>query len=211
MSWEQRLRQAAGVVIAVSLTGPILLAQKHLPSPAGLAGTWVLVPAPATTESGKPSDKEGRGSTGGSSGGFSGGLPGGGSIGFGNPAGPPDAEKIARVRRIMQAEWVPPRQLVIAVDGSQVTVTADDGRSETLVADGKKHLRLTGDGEVNTTTRWIDGQLVSVRRYDEGLKATRTLHIESDAGGARQLVLTLKVEGGRAPKSEPSKRVYRAQ
>jgi hypothetical protein len=115
------------------------------------------------------------------------------------------------MRRIMQAEWAPARQLAVTVNGQQITVTADDGRPEMLIADGKKHLRLTGDGEVNTTTRWLDGQLVSERHYDEGFRITRTYGIQSGDGGTMQLVVTLKLEGGRAPKSEPVRRVYRPQ
>lgn len=210
MSWERRLQQAAGVAIALSLTGSVLPAQKASPGPADLAGTWVLA-QDQTGGTEKPAGNEDRGRAGGSTGGLTGGVPGAGTFGLGGSGGRPDEDKLARMRRIMKAELAPVRLLVVTADGGQLTVTADDGRPEVVFVDGRKHLRLTGEGEINTITRWTDGQLVSVRRYDEGLRATRTFRIQTDAGGIRQLVVILTIEGGGLSTFEPLKRVYRAQ
>jgi hypothetical protein len=130
-------------------------------------------------------------------------------MGFGGSGTPPDRVKLERMRRIVQAETAPPKTIVITADPNQIAVMADDGRAEILILDGKKHLRLTGDGELYTTTTWVAGQLVSERRYDEGIKATRTYVIETPAGGARRIVVTLKLEGGGLrPKLAELKRVY---
>jgi hypothetical protein len=115
------------------------------------------------------------------------------------------------MRRIMGAETTPPNTLVITADPKQIAVVADDGRAEVLILDGKRHLRLTGDGEVYTTTRWVAGQLVSERHYDEGIKAIRTYVVEAPPGGARRIVMTLKLEGGGLGSKLPElKRVYTA-
>jgi hypothetical protein len=112
-----------------------------------------------------------------------------------------DRDRMKRMQRIMQAEIAPAPRLAMVCDGQQLTVTAGEERPELLVLDGKKHLKLTGDGEVYTTTMWQEGGLVSERRYDEGIKATRTYSIETGKDGVRRLVLRLKMSGfrGAAP------------
>jgi topoisomerase IA-like protein len=132
-------------------------------------------------------------------------------MGFGGSGTPDDRAKLERMRRIVQAETTPPTTLVITADSKQIAVTADDGRAEVLILDGKRHLRLTGDGELYTTTRWVAGQLVSERRYDEGIKATRTYVVEAPAAGARRMIVTLKLEGGGRGFELPElRRVYTA-
>jgi hypothetical protein len=183
-------------------------AQPTASTTADFAGRWVYDPS-AGDDPKKPG--EGEQARGGPPGGFSGGVPGGGGMGFGGSGAPPDRAKLERMRRIVQAETTPPKALVITADPKQIAVTADDGRAEVLILDGKRHLRLTGDGELYTTTRWVAGQLVSERRYDEGIRATRTYVVEAPAGGARRIIVTLKLEGGGLGSKLPElKRVYTA-
>jgi hypothetical protein len=47
------------------------------------------------------------------------------------------------------------------------------------------------------------------RRYDEGIVATRTYQVETGKGGARRLLVTLKLSGGLTSKKMPVRRVYR--
>jgi len=186
-------------------------AQSTTLTPADFAGRWVLDPSEGggpekPGEGERPGDRQG-----GPPGGVSGGFSGGGGMGFGGSGTPPDRAKLERMRRIVQAETTPPKTIVITADPKQIAVTADDGRAETLVLDGRRHLRLTGDGELYTTTKWVAGQLVSERRYDEGIKATRTYVVEAPAGGARRIVVTLKLEGGGLGSKLPElRRVYTA-
>jgi len=192
-------------------SGVTARAQSTAPAPADFAGRWVLDPTAGggpekPGEGERPGDRQG-----GSPGGFSGGVPGGGGMGFGGSGTPPDRVKLERMRRIVQAETTPAKSFVITADPKQIAVTADEGRAEVLILDGKRHLRLTGDGEIYTTTRWVAGQLVSERRYDEGIKATRTYVVEAPAGGARRVVVTLKLEGGGLGSKLPElRRVYTA-
>jgi hypothetical protein len=201
---------AVALAAIVGLAGVTPQAAPAKPSLKDFAGTWVL---DERTTSGpeKPAGEEGRGEGGGGRGG-----PGGISIGGlgamtapGGISGPPDREKIARHRRIAQAELAAPRRIVVSADGNSLVVTLDDGRPETIEPDGKRHVRLSGDGEITTTTRWRDGVLVSERRYDEGITAIRSYKIDTDEGGARRLVVTLKLSGGLVPKNLPELlRVY---
>jgi hypothetical protein len=176
------------------------------------AGTWVLDERTASGPE-KPPGDEGRGDAAGGRGGGSGVSIGGlGTMtGPGGIGGPPDREKIARHRRIAQAELAAPRQIVVSAEGQALVVTLEGGRPEIVEPDGKKHLRLTGDGEITTVTRWIDGALVSERRYDEGITATRTYRVETAEGGARRLSVTLKLAGGLTPRNMPEiLRIYLA-
>jgi hypothetical protein len=207
---------AAALIAVVALAGVTIRASSAKPSLKDFAGTWVL---DERTSSGaeKPAGQEGRGEGAGGRGGS--GLPGGISIGGlgamtspGGISGPPDREKIARHRRIAEAELAAPRRIAVSAEGDTLVVTLDDGRPETIQPDGKRHLRLTGDGEITTVTRWRDGVLVSERRYDEGITAVRTYSIEADEGGARRLTVTLKLSGGLTPKKLPELlRVYLAK
>ena len=206
---------SAVLVAAMALAGSRAWAQPARPSLKDFAGTWVLDER-TTSGPDRPPGEEGRGERGGGRSGPGG--PGGVSIGTGTMTapgdinGPPDPEKIARHRRIAKAELAAPRQIVVLADGSALTVTLDDGRPETIEADGKRHVRLSGDGEIDTVTRWHDGVLVSDRRYDEGILATRTYKIDAAEGGTRRLVVTLKLSGGLTPKKLPEiVRVYLSQ
>jgi len=192
----------------VTLAGVTAQAASAKPSLKDFAGTWVLDER-TTSGPDKPPAEGGRGESGGGSGR---GGPGGTGIsigGVGNMtapggiSGPPDREKIARQRRILQAELAAPRQIVVSAEGKGLVVTLDDGKPETIEPDVKRHLRLTGEGEITTITRWSDGALVSVRRYDEGITATRTYRIDTIEGGARGLVVTLKLSGGLTPRKMP--------
>ena len=191
----------------VTLAGVTALAASAKPSLKDFAGTWVLDER-TTSGPDKPPAEGGRGEGGGSGRGGPGGT--GVSIGGmgnmtapGGISGPPDREKIARHRRILQAELAAPRQIVVLAEGKALVVKLDDGKPETIEPDVKRHLRLTGEGEITTVTRWSDGALVSVRRYDEGITATRTYRIDTVEGGARRLVVTLKLSGGLTPRKTP--------
>ena len=183
-------------------------AQPTAPTTADFAGRWVLDP---TAGGGPEKPGEGEQARGGPPSGFSAGFPGGGGMGYGGSGTLADRQKLERMRRIVEAETTPPKALVITADPKQVAVTADQGRAEVLILDGKRYLRLTGDGEIYTTTRWVAGQLVSERRYDEGIKVSRTYVVEAPAAGARRIVVTLKLEGGGLGSKLPElKRVYTA-
>jgi len=198
---------AAALVFGTVLAGAATGVQSSRPALADFAGTWLL---DERTTSGpeKPPGEAGRGDAGrGGSGVSISGL--GAMTAPGGISGPPDREKIARHRRIAQAELAAPQHIVAVADGKALIVTIDEGRPETIEPDGKKHLRLTGDGEIQTVTRWYDGALVSERHYDEGITATRTYRIDAAEGGARRLVVTLKLSGGLTPKNMPEiARIY---
>jgi len=195
---------AAALVFGTVLAGAATRAQSSRPALADFAGTWGLDER-TTSGPGKPPGEEGRGDAGGGRGGGSGvSISGLGAMAApGGISGPPDREKIARHRRIAQAELAAPKRIVAVADGKALIVTIDEGRPETIEPDGKKHLRLSGDGEIQTVTRWYDGALVSERRYDEGITATRTYRIDAAEGGARRLVVTLKLSGGLTPRNMP--------
>ena len=191
----------------VTLACVTALAASAKPSLKDFAGTWVLDER-TTSGPDKPPGEEGRGEGGGRGMGGPGGT--GISIGGmgtmtapGGISGPPDREKIARHRRIVQAELAAPHQIVVSAEGKALVVTLDDGKPETIEPDVKRHLRLTGEGEITTVTRWSDGALVSVRRYDEGITATRTYRVDAAEGGARRLMVTLKLSGGLTPRKMP--------
>jgi hypothetical protein len=203
---------SAALAAIVALAGVTPWAAEARPSLKDFAGTWVL---DERTTSGpeKPAGEEGRGEgrgrggTGGPGGISMGGV--GAMIGAGGISGPPDREKIARHRRIAEAELAAPRRIVVSAEGNALIVTLDDGRPETIEPDVKRHLRLTGDGEITTVTRWRDGLLVSERRYDEGITAVRTYKIDAAESEARRLSVTLKLSGGLTPRNLPEiLRVY---
>jgi len=205
MRLRSRVNGAAAAIAAVlALAATTSVAQPARPSIADFAGHWVL---DERTTSGpeKPPGEEGRGDAGGGRGGGSGVSIGGlGTMTApGGISGPPDREKIARHRRIVQAELAAPQHIVAVADGKALIVTIDEGRPETIEPDGKKHLRLTGDGEIQTVTRWHEGVLVSERHYDEGITATRTYRIDAAEEGARRMVVTLRLSGGLTPKKMP--------
>jgi len=196
---------AVVTLTVVTLAGVTALAASAKPTLKDFAGTWVLDER-ATSGPDKPPAEGGRGEGRGGSGtggtGVSiGGL--GNMTAPGGISGPPDREKIARHRRILQEELAAPRQIVVSAEGKSLIVTLDEGKPETIEPDVKRHLRLTGEGEITTVTRWSDGALVSVRRYDEGITATRTYRIDTADGGARRLVVTLKLSGGLTPRKMP--------
>jgi len=202
-----RLRPVLCAWLVWAMCGPARLATAQSANPAcDLAGSWALN-VDLSRGQDEPADKEGEGRPARPGGGI-GGPPGGGGggSGYGTPGmgsggGRMDRDRMKRMQRIIQAEIEPAPRLAIVCDGQQFTVTAGDERPEMLVLDGKKHLKLTGDGEVNTTTVWLDGRVVSERRYDEGIKATRTYAIETDKDGVRHLIVMLKLDGvrGAAP------------
>jgi len=194
---------AAALVFGTVLAGAATGAQSSRSALADFAGTWVLDDR-TTTGPEKPPGAEGRGDAGGRGSGSGVSIAGLGTMTApGGISGPPDREKIARHRRIAQAELAAPQHIVAVADGKALIVTIDEGRPETIEPDGKKHLRLTGDGEIHTVTRWHDGTLVSERHYDEGIMATRTYRIDAAEGGARRLVVTLKLSGGLVPRNMP--------
>jgi hypothetical protein len=204
-----QLRPVAGAVLVWALCGhaPGALAQAAAPA-CGLAGSWVLNVGLSRGPD-EPVDKEGDGRPGPPGGGM-GGAPGsgGGGTSVGMPGmgmgrgGGMDRDRMKRLQRIVQAEIEPAPRLAILCDARQVTVTAGEDRPEVLVLDGKKHLKLTGEGEIYTTTVWQEGRVVSERRYDEGIKATRRFAIETDKDGVTRLVVVLKIDGIRGAASD---------
>ena len=203
-----RMRPVVCAVLVWGLCGPANRAAAQAANPAcGLAGSWVLN-VDLSRGPDDPADKEGEGRPGPPGGGM-GGRPGGGGggISVGMPGmgmgGGMDRDRMKRMQRIVQAEIEPAPRLAIVCDGQQLTVTVGEERPEVLVLDGKKHLKLTGDGEIYTTTVWLEGRVVSERRYDEGIKATRTYTVETDKDGVRRLVLLLKMDGFRG--AEPDR------
>jgi hypothetical protein len=196
-------RTAAALLVGV-LAGAVVGAQPSRSALADYAGTWQLDER-STTAPEKPPGEEGRGDAGGGRGGGSGvSITGLGTMTApGSISGPPDRDKIARHRRIAQAELAAPRQIVVSAEGQSLIVSMDGGRPETIEPDGKRHLRLTGDGEIQTVTRWHEGALVSERHYDEGITATRTYTIDAADGGAKRLTVTLRLSGGLTPKKMP--------
>ena len=202
-----RLRPAICAVLVWALCGPAHRAAAQTANPAcGLAGSWVLN-VELSRGPDDPADQEGEGRSGLPGRGM-GGRPGGGGSGFGVSGmgmggnGRTDRDRVKRMRRITQAEVEAPSRLTIACDGQQLTVTAGDERAEVLLLDGKKHLKLTGEGEVYTTTIWQDGHVVSERRYDEGIKASRRYAIETGKDGVTRLVVVLKLDGIRGLESD---------
>jgi hypothetical protein len=148
----------------------------------------------------------GRGGVGG--GGRRGGM-GGGMRGGGNERGRGgDPEQMKQMRALLGDVIKPADGWTIVQDGPLVLFTNADGRTQKYTSDGKEEEHLSGDGVIKSKTRWNGEQLIIESKYKDGPKVTRTYTVSSDL---RQLMIHIKVEGGRLPREVTTNQVYDRQ
>lgn len=140
----------------------------------------------------------GMGPRGGGMGGRGGGMGGGGGMGRGGgmggrgrpDGGGPDGEPQQGLRGLMKA----PEELTITLGEQEIAILEDDGRLRALHPDGKKY--QAEDGGLEVKTRWDKDRLVVETARKPGPKAREVFATGKDG---RQLVVTLRLEGGRLP------------
>jgi hypothetical protein len=178
-----------------------------------LTGAWTLNKdlsdqPPARGASG---DEGGRGRRGG--GGFGGGGRRGGGMGRGGfgggmgrgggARGGVDPEDLARMRDAMRDIMDAPERLTITETESMVVITSGDGRTTRLSTDGKK---IKDDNtKIERKTKWDGNRLVSEISGAGPGKITQTYMVDPDA---RQLRVTMQMQGGRDGQSRTVTHVY---
>ena len=229
-------RLAGSVIAAVALGGaPALTAAASVESGGAqdneraLAGSWVINedlsddrrPQPGGPE--EDDERRGRGGFGGPGrrpgGGFGarGGF--GGRDGFGGRGGGfgggGDPEQMARMRAGMQDAMrdlmTAPRRMTIAADEREIVLTYDDRRVVRLVPDGREHSGLAGtSARVTRKTRWRGAALeteIELQSRME-LRVRQRYEVRTTDAGARQLVVTSRIDGGRRGRDRELRRVY---
>lgn len=178
-----------------------------------LAGAWTLNKdlsdqPPARGERGDESDRGRRGGGGFGGGGRRGGGMGrggfGGGMGRGGGArGGMDPEDMARMREAMRDIMDAPERLMITETESMVVITSGDGRTTRLSTDGKK---VKDDNtKIERKTKWDGSRLVSEISGAGPGKITQTYTVDPEA---RQLRISMQMEGGRERQSRTVTHVY---
>jgi hypothetical protein len=150
---------------------------------------------------GRYGGRGGAGFGGGGRGGYGRGGYGGGGAGEGQRSNRESAASREELRRIMEAQRV---LTIVSRDGS-VTVTDDAERVVSLKPDGAKVKEELAGEKVERTTKWDGRSLVTQLKLGSGVRVTQTY---AKVNEGLQLVLAVKIEGGRFPKPEEFKRVY---
>ena len=230
---------AVGIIAAVALgAGPGGTAAPSVraaqDAERALAGTWVidadLSDDPRPQPGGRDADDRPRGlgggfggpgwgpggGFGGRGGGYGGRRGGFGAGGF--EAGGGDPERMARMRADMQEAMrdlmTAPRRMTIVADAREIVLAYDDRRVVRLIPDGREHAGLAGtSARVTRKTRWRGARLeteIELRsRLDLRVRQSYEVRIMDD--GARQLVVTSRVDGGRRGPDRELRRVYHAE
>ena len=199
-----------------------------------LAGSWAintdLSDDPRPQPGGRDGDDDGRrgpgagfgvpgggpgGGFGGRGGGFGGrgGGFGGRGGGFGGRGG--DPAQMARMRaeqqEALQDLMTAPRRMTIVAGEREIVLTYDDGRVVRLIPDGREHSGLAGaSARVTRRTRWRGAALeteIELQSRIE-LRMRQSYDVRITDGGARQLVVTSHIEGGRRGRDRELRRVY---
>jgi hypothetical protein len=214
---------SAGLLAAaVAVLPSPALAQSKPPLPApSISGAWTrnqdLSDAPAGRGAEGEDSGRARGNGGGSGGG--GGRHGGGGGGYGgfgrgggmgrgaggDAAGRGNPEEMMRMRDAMRDVVNPSDHLIVTQTDSMIVLTGADGRTTRLSPDGKK---IKDDNtKVERKTKWDGGKLVSEINGLGSGKMTQTFSVEPEA---RQLRITLVMEGGRSNQPRTITYVYDA-
>jgi hypothetical protein len=210
------------VGMAVALLAGSPAAQEKTPAPSpSIVGGWTrnadLSDAPGGRGAQRDDGGQGRGSGdnggrrrgGGGGGGFGGGGGGfgrGGGMGRGGGGGAQmNPDDVARMRDAMREITNPSDHLVITQTESMVVLTGADGRTTRLSPDGKKI--KDENTKVERKTKWDGGKLVSEINGIGPGKMTQTFSVDPDA---RQLRLTVVMEGGRSGQPRTITQVYDA-
>lgn len=124
------------------------------------------------------------------------------------PAGGPPANEAGdpqRMREMMRSITDAPERMAIAVNDTSVVVTYVDRPTVVLIPDGKGNKEETATlGEVETKTKWDDGELRVERKYEGGLQTRSSFLLSEDR---TQLYVIIHLDGGRMPEFE-FRRVY---
>jgi len=119
---------------------------------------------------------------------------------------PMNPDDMARMRDAMRDITNPSDHLVITQTESMVVLTGADGRTTRLSPDGKKI--KDENTNIERKTKWDGGKLVSeITGLGRG-KMTQTFAVDPDA---RQLRVTVVMEGGRSDKPRTITQVYDAE
>jgi hypothetical protein len=233
---RNRMQRLAGSVIAaVALGGaPCLTAAASVESGAAqdneraLAGSWVINedlsddPRPQPGGPEEDDERRGRGGFGGPGWGPGGGVGGrggfggrGGGFGGRGGVGVGDPEQMARMRAGMQDAMrdlmTAPRRMTIAADEREIVLTYDDRRVVRLIPDGREHSGLAGtSARVTRRTRWRGGTLVTEIELQSRveLRVQQSYEVRGTDDGARRLIVTSHVDGGRRGGEHELRRVY---
>ena len=173
------------------------------PAAPALNGRWTL--DKEKSEDGRAKMQEAwRARGGGVRGGPGGGGPGGGFGGGrpGGPGGPGGGGGGDAFRETMRSLVEAPPSLTITQTAAEVTIIEEDGRFRALHPDRKEYRGTAGE---KIETRWDGARLVVETKGERGPKLVETFE-----GGADELVMVSRVEGGRG---EPVsvRRVYRRE
>lgn len=150
----------------------------------------------------------GYGGPGGGGGGYGGGGMGrmggggGGGRGMGGPGGM-DPERMKQMRALLDEVMELPASLTISETEQTVTFTEPDGRSRTYKTDGRKEKHQNTNGTVETKTKWAEAGLVIETDLGNGMKFSRTYAVSGDP---RQLMVLMKMEGGRGGRDRPTRK-----
>jgi hypothetical protein len=130
---------------------------------------------------------------------------GGGMRGGGN--GDPQARqaRMEVMREILQP--VDQFTLTLANDNKNVSMAYTDGRVFQFKADGSKEKHQLTNGTVDTKTKWDGPKLEIEYDLDGGFKVVRDYSLSDKT---HQLVVTTKMEGGRAGRGRDMQAVYDA-
>ena len=131
------------------------------------------------------------------------GRGGGGGAGAGAP--PVDPEQMARMRDAMRDITNPSDHLVVTQTESMVVITGADGRTTRLSPDGKKV--KDENTKIERKTKWDGGKLVTEISGLGSGKMTQTFSIDPEA---KQLRLTVVMEGGRSGQPRTITQIYDA-
>jgi hypothetical protein len=204
---------------AIAIVPGALTAQEKSSAPGtSIAGAWTrnkdLSDAPAGRA--QDGDDSGRARSGGGGGGgrrgggggYGGGMGRGGGMrggGGGADAARGNAEDMMRMRDAMRDVTNPSDHLTITQTESMIVMTGADGRTTRLSTDGKK---IKDDNtKVERKTKWDGGKLVSEISGLGSGKMTQAFSVDPEA---KQLRITLVMEGGRSNQPRTITHVYDA-
>ena len=198
-----------------------------------LAGSWVinadLSDDPRSQPGGRDGDDQRRrpgggfgdpgwgpgGGFGGRGGGFGGRGGGFGGRGGGFGGRDVDPEQMARMRAGLQEAMrdlmTAPRRMTIVAGEREIVLTYDDRRVVRLIPDGREHSGLAGaTARVTRRTRWrgatLEAEIELQSRLE--LRVRQTYDVRVTDEGARQLVVTSRIDGGRRGRDRELRRVY---
>ena len=125
-------------------------------------------------------------------------------MGRGDGGGAEDREAFERQRALMHELLEPLPRITVTSDNETVTFTASDGRVRKYRIDGKKEKHQFDNGTVDTKSKWENEQLTIETSTSGGMKMVETYSVNDQ----HQLVVRVKLEGGRGGDRPPILHVY---